>query len=145
MSARVPGCECQQEIGDSPCPVHDCSGADAPDHVRAWVDFLRTVNIRGPIAIRFRVHHDRNDAWLLESKMRVPDRDGVGAQTWITFQNVLPVAKNDDDRRLAIRQRVLGMYQHEALENIYIGGERAFDPHEARWYSNLVVDWRYNV
>lgn len=153
-AARKPGCECQQEIGDSPCPVHDCYGADAPESVRAWATFLESVRVRGSIPMRFRLHQARDGEWMLESKMLVPDReqphvcDACGRSspdTWITFNNKIPHAPDDAQKRLAIRQRVLGMFQHEALESIFIGGDRAFDPHDAHWYSNLVVDWRYNV
>ena len=118
-----------------------------PSFVTEWRSFLATVDVRGPIPMRFDVVHwprelpDRrgNDEWILRWEMCVPSRD-TGEPDVITFQNKLP----DDgrDKRMVVRQCVLGAFQHEALESIYIDGVRAFDPHDARWYSNLVADWR---
>jgi hypothetical protein len=85
--------------------------------------------------------------------MLVPDRDGapvcpgchrVHPDRPIIIQNALPAENDDTPRELVIRQRVLGHYQHEALESIVVGGRRVFDPHEERWGSNLVADWRFN-
>ena len=118
-----------------------------PAFVTEWRSFLATVDVRGPIPMRFDVVHwprelpDRrgDDEWILRWEMCVPSRD-TGEPDVITFQNKLP----DDgrDKRMVVRQCVLGAFQHEALESIYIDGVRAFDPHDARWYSNLVADWR---
>ena len=122
-------------------------------HVQSWIDFVATVEVRGPIPISFRVMQSLDGEWILQSEMRVPDRDGATvcsscerprADLPIILQNALPSPDDKTPRELVIRQRVLGHYQHEALESIFIGGERAFDPHEARWSSNLVADWRFN-
>lgn len=154
MAERDPRCTCRTEIGDAPCPTHDGElDANAPAHVKEWRAFLKTVEIRGPIPMRFRVHRGVDGIWVLESKMLVPDRNSshpceacerIFGNAWITFYNELPRENDPTPRELVIRQRVLGMFQHEALEAIFIAGARAFDPHEARWYCNLVADWRYN-
>lgn len=135
-------CVCVEEWGDRPCEVHDLYGDDPPGHVLEWHEFLKTVVVRGPIPCRFRIHKSRDGLWILESMMFVPNRED-GNVTLIRFMNELK--DNGADKRLVVRQRVLGMFQHEALESIFMDGQRAFDPHEARWYSNLVTDWRYNV
>lgn len=120
-----------------------------PDFVTEWRAFLATVDVRGPIPIAFEVvrwerpgSHGPVDEWLLRWTMTVPDRE-TGAPSPVTFQNRLPDARTDALRRKFVRQCVLGAFQHEALESIFIDGERAFDPHKERWYSNLVADWRY--
>ncbi len=117
-------------------------------HVRSWLDFLATVEVRGPIPVQFDVLQDALGVWVLRSTMTVPDRDGAGEGDRrgisVIIQNALPDAEDDTPREVVIRQRVLGHYQHEALESIVIGGRRLFDPHEARWYSSLVADWRFN-
>lgn len=122
-------------------------------HVQGWVDYLATVEIRGPIPIRFWVTEDRAGGWALSSAMMVPDRAGSLAcascdrpllDLPIVLVNALPGPDDPTPRDEIIRQRVLGHYQHEALESIFIAGTRAFDPHDARWYSNLVADWRFN-
>lgn len=116
-----------------------------PAFVTEWRAFLATVNVRGPIPIHFDVVRwprelPGADEWILRWEMNVPSRD-TGESDVITFQNKLP--DDGQDKRTVIRQCVLGAFQHEALESIYINGMRTFDPHEARWYSNLVADWRY--
>ena len=124
-----------------------------PEHVQGWIDFLATVKVDGPIPITFRVVEDALGVWILESTMLVPDRAGhqicgeckrAARDLPIVIQNELPRADDPTPKADVIRQRVLGHYQHEALENIFIAGERTFDPHAARWYSNLVADWRFN-
>jgi hypothetical protein len=124
-----------------------------PSHVEAWIAFLGTVRVDGPIPIGFEVVTDRDGLWILRSTMQVPDRQGAPAcldcgrpraDLPIILQNALPSPADTTPKEVVIRQRVLGHYQHEALESIYIGGQRVFDPHEARWYSNLVADWRFN-
>lgn len=124
-----------------------------PAHVQSWIDFLATVEVRGPIPIAFSILQDQLGVWILRSEMLVPDRDDTTpcercrrpvADLPVIIQNVLPGPEDDTPRELVIRQRVLGHYQHEALESIHIGGRRPFDPHAARWYSNLVADWRFN-
>lgn len=119
-----------------------------PEHVQSWRDFLATVEVRGPIPITFEVLEDALGIWILRSTMLVPDRDEHTEEQPVTrpvmFQQALPRLDDPTPREMVIRQRVLGMYQHEALESILVGGRRAFDPHEARWYSNLVADWRFN-
>lgn len=127
-----------------------------PSHVREWIAFLKTVEVRGPIAILFRVFESQQPSglWILQSEMLVPDREGSPTCEMcarptidlpIILQNVLPAADDPTPKEQVIRQRVLGHYQHEALESIFVAGARAFDPHEARWYSNLVADWRFNL
>lgn len=122
-------------------------------HVQAWIDFLATVEVRGPISITFAILQSADGAWILRSTMLVPDRAGSlacagcgrpSADLPIIIQGALPGPDDTTPREQVIRQRVLGHYQHEALESIFVGGARAFDPHEARWYSNLVADWRFN-
>ncbi len=122
-------------------------------HAQSWRDFLATVEVRGPIAISFEVLQAVDGAWLLRSTMLIPDRAGAPpcatcsrphANLPIIIQGALPGPEDDVPRAQVIRQRVLGHYQHEALESLYVAGARAFDPHEARWYSNLVADWRFN-
>lgn len=124
-----------------------------PEHVQSWIDFVATVEVRGPIPISFRVLQDKLGVWILQSSMLIPDRDDVQAcgscerpvpNLPIILQNALPAADDLTPREIVIRQRVLGHYQHEALESIFVAGQRAFDPHDARWYSNLVADWRFN-
>lgn len=118
----------------------------SPAYVSEWRAFLATVAVRGPIPITFEVvrweHPNRVDEWLLRWTMQVPDRV-TGKIEPVTFQNKLPDARTPQLKRKMIRQCVLGAFQHEALESIFVDGERAFDPHKARWYSNLVADWRY--
>lgn len=123
------------------------------EHVERWRAFLATVEVRGPIPCRFRVTQDLHGQWILESEMLVPDRSQahecepcgrVFRDTWITFHNHLPPPDDPSPMADVIKQRVLGMYQHEALESIFVEGARRYDPHEARWYSNLVADWRLN-
>lgn len=118
-----------------------------PDFVTEWRAFLATVEVRGPIPMRFEVvrweHPNHTDQWLLRWTMLVPMRDPPHEPDEITFQNLLPDARSPQQKRRMIRQCVLGAFQHEALESIFIEGERAFDPHKERWYSNLVADWRY--
>lgn len=82
------------------------------------------------------------DEWLLRWTMQVPDRVS-GKTEPVTFQNKLPDARTPQLKRKMVRQCVLGAFQHEALESIFVAGERAFDPHKERWYSNLVADWRF--
>lgn len=127
--------------------------APPPEHVRSWISFLATVAVRGPIRIDFEILQDELGVWILRSTMVVPDRAGTEtcsscgrstADLPIMIQNELPHADDPTPREMVIRQRVLGHFQHEALESIVIAGRRAFDPHEARWYSNLVADWRFN-
>lgn len=121
-----------------------------PVHVTEWRDFLATIDVRGPILITFEVvrwERPRDkatnaDEWLLRWTMQVPDRE-TGEASPVTFQNKLPEARSDQLKRRMIRQCVLGAFQHEALESIFVGGERAFDPHKERWFSNLVADWRF--
>jgi len=113
-------------------------------HVQSWIDFLATVEVRGPIPITFEVLQDRLGVWILRSTMVVPDRSEPTSNIEIIFQQTLPAPDDATPRELVIRQRVLGCFQHEALESIFVGGRRAFDPHEARWCSNLVADWRFN-
>jgi hypothetical protein len=122
-------------------------------HVQAWIDFIAGVEVRGPISITFEVLQSADGAWILRSTMLVPDRAGSlacagcgrpRADLPIIIQGALPGPDDTTPRERVIRQRVLGHYQHEALESIFVGGARAFDPHEARWYSNLVADWRFN-
>lgn len=138
-------------------PQLDTSAAidhgSVPVHVKSWIDFVATVEVRGPIPIAFSILQDQLGVWILRSEMLVPDRDDAPpcascarppANRPVILQNVLPGPEDDTPRELVIRQRVLGHYQHEALESIHIGGRRAFDPHAARWYSNLVADWRFN-
>ena len=141
---RLPGCVCQLEIGDSPCDVHDCEGADAPEHVRDWAAFLKTVKVGGAIPVHFRILRSRDDVWILQSTMTVPDRDD-GTPTPIRIQNALPGPDSPLDKPEVILARVIGHYQHEAMENVMIDGRRFFDPHHARFYSNLVADWRFNA
>lgn len=125
-----------------------------PPHVQAWIDFLATVEVVGPIPITFSVFLSAPPApqWILRSQMLVPDRDApevcagcerLRLNRWIIIQNELPAADDPTPKEIVIRQRVLGHFQHEGLESILIGGRRAFDPHEQRWYSSLVADWRY--
>ena len=120
-----------------------------PAYIAEWRAFLATVEVRGPIPIVFEVvrwqrpgPHGAVNEWLLRWTMTVPDRV-TGEPAPVTFQNKLPDARTDALRRKTVRQCVLGAFQHEALESLFIGGERAFDPHKERWYSNLVADWRY--
>lgn len=122
-------------------------------HVEEWIGFLATVEVSGPIPVTFRVYQAIDGMWILQSTMDVPDRDradpcdGCGAprrDTPIIIQQALPVAEDRTPKAEIVRQRVLGHYQHEALESIFVGGERAFDPHHEHWYSNLVADWRFN-
>jgi hypothetical protein len=124
-----------------------------PAHVQSWLDFLATVEVRGLISITFDVVQGNDGAWILRSTMLVPDRAGAPdcfayggpyPNLPIIIQGALPGPDDPTSRAQVIRQRVLGHYQHEALESLFVGGERAFDPHEARWYSNLVADWRFN-
>lgn len=123
--------------------MHDGDHEDAPDHVRSWREFLRRVDVRGPIPMRFRVVR-WGEGYVLQSIAFVPDRDATtGAVIPIRFQNTLPVALSDEAKAACIRQRVLGAFHHEALESIHIDAQRTFDPHEARWFSNLVADWRF--
>lgn len=122
-------------------------------HVQSWIDFVATVEVRGPIPISFQVLEDKLGVWILQSSMLIPDRADV--QTCgscdrpvpnlpIIIQNALPDADDPTPREIVIRQRVLGHFQHEALESIFVDGQRVFDPHDARWQSNLVADWRFN-
>ena len=117
-----------------------------PEFVAEWREFLRTVEVRGPIPIAFEVvrwARDGVDEWLLRWTMHVPDRV-TGSIEPITFQNRLTeFARTSALKSRVVRQCVLGAFQHEALESIFIAGDRAFDPHEARWCSNLVADWRF--
>jgi hypothetical protein len=116
-----------------------------PDYVQSWIDFLSTVEVRGPIPIVFEVVRWTRgvaDEWLLRWTMQVPDRV-TGTPSPVTFQNKLPDAHSLQLKRKVVRQCVLGAFQHEALESLFVGGARAFDPHRERWYSNLVADWRY--
>lgn len=115
-----------------------------PTHVQAWIDFLATVEVRGPIPITFEVLQDQLGGWLLRSTMLVPDRSDPTSCIPIIFQQTLPGPNDETPRETVIRQRVLGCFQHEALESIFVAGRRTFDPHEARWFSNLVADWRFN-
>lgn len=124
-----------------------------PAHVQAWIAYLETVEVRGPISIRFWIHKDTVGVWVLSSAMMVPDRDNVTRCSScdrpvpdkpIIIQNALPGPDDATPRDDVIRQRVLGHYQHEALESIFVAGQRVFDPHAARWYANLVADWRFN-
>ena len=120
--------------------------------VDEWRAFIATVNVRGPIPITFEiVRWPREngapsrgvvDEWILRWTMQVPDRE-TGDFSPVTFHSKLPEARTDAIRRVLIRQCVLGAFQHEALESIFIDGERVFDPHAQRWYSNLVADWRF--
>lgn len=126
------------------------AGVAAANHIHGWQDFLATVEVGGPIPITFSVIQDALGVWSLHSTMLVPSRDSDDRcacgrranDTPVTIVNALPGP--EVDKAIAIRQRVLGHYQHEALEHIHIGGVRTFDPHEARWFSNLVADWRFN-
>ncbi len=122
-------------------------------HVESWIDYLVTVEVRGPIPVTFRVLQAVDELWILQSTMMVPDRTGspacgtCGVQALdkgIIIQGPLPTEDDPTPRNEIVRQRVLGHYQHEALESIFVDGERAFDPHHQRWYSNLVADWRFN-
>jgi len=125
-----------------------------PAHVEAWLEFIATVVVDGPIPITFEVIHDVDGQWILRSTMLVANRDTAPRQcagcdrpvlNWsVVIQNALPPADDPTPKEIVIRQRVLGHYQHEALERIWIGGRRAFDPHAQKWYSSLVADWRYN-
>lgn len=115
-----------------------------PAFVTEWRAFLATVNVSGAIPIVFDVvAWGSPTTWLLRSTMHVPDRADPAQTVPIIFQNKLPDSRTDALRRDVIKQRVLGCFQHEALESIFVDGERAFNPHKARWYSNLVADWRY--
>ena len=114
-----------------------------PAHVAEWRTFLDAVEVRGPIPIHFRIVQDATGLWVLQSWMHVDGRDG-GEKIDIIIQNELPQPGDPVEKAAVIRQRVLGHYQHEALENIFIGGERRFDPHAARWHSSVVADWRFN-
>lgn len=149
---------CTDDGSKLPAKPESC-GSDSglavppPPHVQSWINFLATVEVRGPIPITFSVLQDRCGVWILRSEMRVPDRNAaspcggcarlLGNQT-VILQNALPGPDDPTQRELVIRQRVLGHYQHEALESILIAGHRVFDPHEARWDSNLVANWRFN-
>lgn len=116
-----------------------------PAFVCEWRTFLESVEVRGPIPIVFEVvgwQRGNADEWILRWTMRVPDRE-TGESSPVTFQNKLPDARSPQLKRKMIRQCVLGAYQHEALESIFVEGERAFDPHKERWFSNLVADWRF--
>jgi hypothetical protein len=116
-----------------------------PAFVTEWRAFLATVAVRGPIPIAFAVVRWQivgRDEWILRWTMQVPDRV-TGNLEPVTFQNKLPDARTDQLKRKTIRQCVLGAFQHEALESIFVDGDRAFDPHKERWYSNLVADWRF--
>jgi hypothetical protein len=116
-----------------------------PDFVTEWRAFLSQVDVRGAIPITFEIvrwQRCQVDEWILRWTMHVPDRE-TGKIEPITFQNKLPDARTTSLKRKMIRQCVLGAFQHEALESIFVEGERAFDPHKERWYSNLVADWRY--
>lgn len=113
---------------------------DIAEHVQRWRDFLATVEVRGPIQIRFEVIEDALGLWTLRSTMEVPNREG-GPAINIIFQNVLPAP--DVSKRDVIVARVLQCYQHEALESVYVADERIADPHRGRWFSDLVADWRY--
>lgn len=124
-----------------------------PPHVQQWIDFLETIDVRGPIAITFEILQDKLGLWVLRSTMQVPTRDlSVDCDACgrpiinheVSIQNALPGPDDTTPRSEVIRQRVLGHYQHEALESILIDGVRPYDPHHARWYSNIVADWRYN-
>jgi hypothetical protein len=118
---------------------------DEPAFVVEWREFLATVNVTGPIPITFEVvRWKRNgvDEWLLRWTMTVPDRE-TGEPSPVIFQNKLPDARVPSLRREMIKRCVLGAFQHEALESIFVDGQRAFDPHKARWFSNLVADWRF--
>jgi hypothetical protein len=113
---------------------------DHTAHLQSWRDFLATVEVRGPIPIRFEVLQDALGVWILRSTMEVPNRDGGGAID-IVFQNRLPGPELS--KRDVIVARVLQCFQHEALESVHIDGERAADPHRERWYSSLLADWRF--
>lgn len=122
-------------------------------HVQSWIDFLATVEVRGPIPIRFAVLEDALGVWVLRSTMLIPDRATAtpcstcgrpAPDLEIIIQGELPKPNDPTPREIVVRQRVLGHYQHEALESIFVGGRRVFDPHEVHWYSNLVADWRFN-
>jgi hypothetical protein len=116
-----------------------------PTFVVEWREFLRTVEVRGPIPVVFEIvrwTRDAADEWLLRWTMSVPDRV-TGTIEPVVFQNRLPDAGTTALKRAVVRQCVLGAFQHEALESIFIGGDRTFDPHGERWYSNLVADWRF--
>lgn len=115
-----------------------------PEHVQSWQDYLATVEVRGPIPIAFEIVQDTFGIWILRSTMLVPDRADATGHIPIIFQQALPAPDDPTPRELVIRQRVLGCFQHEALESVFIDGQRCFDPHEAHWYSNLVADWRFN-
>lgn len=123
-------------------------GSSEPAFVSDWREFLATVEVRGPIPIAFEVVRWQRpgpiavDEWILRWTMSVPDRV-TGEASPVTFQNKLPDARTPQLKRKAVRQCVLGAFQHEALESIVVAGERVFDPHKERWFSNLVADWRY--
>ena len=146
---------CRPDTGDDSNPVGGGSRSAVipPPHVQSWIDFLTAIEVRGPIPIKFSVLRDRYGVWILRSEMQVPGRDAPTScascarphsDRPVIIQNVLPGPNDPTPRERVIRQRVLGHYQHEALESLLIAGQRLFDPHAARWYSNLVANWRFN-
>jgi adenine-specific DNA methylase len=92
-----------------------------------WVDFVNKVKVGGRHQIEFSL---TNQEWLvmLFAFMQTDDRD-TGARTKIQCTEEIDLRKQHD-KAVTIKNMVLRLYEHEALEQMTFDGERIFDPHK---------------
>jgi hypothetical protein len=103
-----------------------------------WPAFLASVRVGGALPVWFELL-DPNDFDLpgpddyggdrARITMGVPDRD-TDLPSAVTRTLPLPPWTTSQDAAVWVRDQVRWFYRHEADEQIYVGGERVFDPRE---------------
>lgn len=92
--------------------------------ITEWESFLETVEVSGPIPMLFKVDQDERGVAYLTAYARIQDRLTSMQTNLIQSQRV-----HHGDKSRQVRDLMLQVYRHEALEWLRIGGELAFDPH----------------
>lgn len=96
---------------------------------REWREFIATVKVGGRHPIEFGMSHVRYLIQLF-AYMEVDDRDS-GENVKIAASEQIDLNRKEPwDKAQVIKGLVLRLYEHEALEQITVGGNRVFDPHK---------------
>ena len=96
---------------------------------KTWPEFLDSVVIKFPFPIELRARvSDEQDAVELRVAMTVPDVNG-GAEIRVYSVDYAPPFKDVKYPADYLRAQILKALAHEVDESIFIGGEKARDPH----------------
>jgi hypothetical protein len=95
-----------------------------------WPAFLASVRVGGALPVHFEPSDlDAEGNECVRVGMSVPHRDTD--ESWRIYRVLpLPPWTTSQDAAVWVREQVVWFYRHEADEQIYVGGERVFDPRE---------------